>query len=444
MINIENLTFNFPNIKTASVVGQKTIEGGGYFNKISNKSLKYSGASPSFDFLNVPLYDSSGTQIKTLNLSHFYPQQGVLDEKTGFYYSYIGSGESSDKAYIKIAGITLPYNRTLGRLIKWRTTINGTFEYVGQVVLLGLSHQNLSIYDGKLFVTGTNSYHITSSNTLDSYKDLRCFLIPLDEFNFANPVTDENVLAIPAIGNHFGASYKGKTISTDYMFDKSPDYNDNGDPVYVKNVTGPQWIYGLADSSHIFTSNGNNLYFYNIDLQNKRFISVNKELSNNINLGNSIQVYSTDKNRIESNPLSDNPSIPIDTVNDYYMIKGRHVQSMTVRNNHLYVTLGGVSYAHSIENVMAVKIIDLATGMLIGEIDVESLVEKYGAPVPTYYNMYTGVDSENNVYRALTNGKDMLVQELEDIYVAEDESFIIIGHILSNPKYFKVDLAWNY
>lgn len=443
MISIESLEFNFPNIKTASVTGQKTIENGEYYRQISNKSLKYSGASPSFDFLSMPLYNSSGTQIRTINLSHFYPQQGVLDEKTGFYYSYIGTGMTSENGYIKIAGITIPFNGTIGRLIKWHTTINGSFEYVGQVILLGLSHQNLSIYDGKLFVTGTNEYKITQSNTLNAYRDIRCFLIPLDEFNFANPVTDENVLATPAISNHFGTSYKGKTISTDYMFDTSPDYDENGDPTNVKNITGGQWIYGLADSSHIFTSNGNNLYFYNIDLQNRKFISENKELSNNINLGNSMQIYSTDKHRIPVQPLYNNSLISIDAINNYYMIKGRHVQSMAVRNNHLYVTLGGVNYAHSIENVMAVKIVDLKTGMLIGEIDVESLVTQYGSPVPTNYGVYTGIDSEKNVYKALNNGKDLLVQELEDIYVAEDESFIIIGYILSNPKYFKLDLSWN-
>lgn len=444
MISIENLTFNFPNIKTASLVGQKTIENGEYFKQISNKSLKYSGASPAFDFLRMPLYDSSGNKIKTLNVTHGYPQQGVLDEQTGYYYTYIGFGQTADNAYIKLAGITLPYNRTLGRIIKWHTTIDGAFEYVGQVILLGLSHQNLSIYDGKLFVTGTNAYNIKSDNSLDTYKDLRCFLIPLDEFNFANPVTDANVLAVPAISNHFGTSYKGKTISTNYMFEKSPDYDDNGDPSYVKTGTGAQWVYGLVDDSHIFTSNGNNLYVYNVDLQNKTFISANKELSNNINLGNTDQIYSTDKTRINDPIVNSGSGVSNVNLNNNYMIKGRHVQSMTVRNNHLYVTMGGVNYAHSIENFMGIKIVDLKTGMLIGEIDLEDLIDKYGTPVPSTYKSYTAFDLENNKFKYVNNGSSVVIQEVEDIYVSEDESYMIVGHVISNPKYFKLDLNWNY
>ena len=186
---------------------------------------------------------------------------------------------------------------------------------------------------------------VGTTNALDTYKDARWFLIPLDEFNFANPVSDANVLAVPAISRHFGSSYKGKTISTDYMFEKSPEYDDNGDHVYLKNGTGAQWLYEIADGSHIFTSNGDNLYVYSVDMQNRKFLSVNKELSNNINLGNTTEVYSNDINRIVKLEGTTDTNIDYTDINKYYMLKCRHIQSMAVRNNHLYITLGGVNYA---------------------------------------------------------------------------------------------------
>ena len=434
-LSANKIQFSYPNQEYIEFGNPQTIEGGQYFGQISNKSIQYIGSSPTFDFLNMPLYDSAGNKITSLNISHGYPQQGVLDEQTGDYYTLVGMGENSFKGYVHIAGISIPYNRCVGRLIKWHTTISGEFKYVGQCVLLGFSHQNLSIYNGNLFTTGANIYRITSNNGLDTYKDLRCFLIPLSDLNFGNPITDDCVVATPIIGKQFKGSYKGKVLSTDTMFGTSPDYDSNGNLVEKAS-----WLYGLADSKHIFTSNGNNLYMYEVDLDNKKFLTKTPSLSNNLNLGNSEQVYSTDKNRIGKFALNNDTYAD---VNKYYMIKGRHVQSMTVRNNHLYITMGGVSYAHSPENVFCVKIIDLKTGMLIGELDVEDILKTFGSPVPSAYYVHRGTDNEGNPYAAITSGSAFLIQELEDIYVSEDESYIIIAYVISNPKYFKIPIKNN-
>ena len=59
----------------------------------------------------------------------------------------------------------------------------------------------------------------------NKYKDLRCFLIPLSDLNFGNPITDDCVVATPIIGKQFQGSYKGKVLSTDTMFGTSPDYD---------------------------------------------------------------------------------------------------------------------------------------------------------------------------------------------------------------------------
>ena len=95
------------------------------------------------------------------------------------------------------------------------------------------------------------------------------------------------------------------------------------------------------------------------------------------------------------------------------------------------------------ENIMGIKVIDLNTGMLIGEINLEDLIGKYGSPVPNTYINVKGKDTNSNSYKAITNGVNPLIQEVEDIYVSEDESFCIVCYVISSPKYFKFNLSWK-
>lgn len=441
-LTVNNLSYKILNtVKVPTITNISNIDGNNYTNQIHNKTgTKYSGVSGEWDLTAMDIYsDAAGTNLIThYNWSHAQPQNGAL--VGDYYYTWIGAGSSTavQNGYVKIAGITIPFNNNFNRIIKWHTTINGSFEYIGQVILIGFSHANFTIKDNNFYISGVNKYEIDSNNALNGYKDIRVFKIPLDTFTFDKTISDSDVYIVPVIKDVFGDGYRGSVISRDSMFARSPDFDDDGEPTNSSS-NHYQWLYLPADNNRMYTSNGQNLMMYGVDNTNMKWVSKLYNQSHSLGLNNGGMLYSTDKNRITSHETSDRSMTALNAW--YTYTGGRYIQTMHVVGNHLYLLYGGASLAFTASNYKLLKILDLTTGQLLAEFNLNDYVDKYG--LPSNWTIKHSTDSEGVKYGYLTDGTKTYFQEPEDLFVTADEKSIIICFVLDTPRYIKFDITWG-
>ena len=431
--------------KIASITGITTLDDGGYSTYISDKKgvVSYYGISGSFDLFETPLFkDPQGIEPDgTYNWTHPQPQNGSLDSD-GYYYTYIGGGSSSGAKndYIKLAGITIPFNDHVTRIIKWKTNLNGgSFEYIGQCIIMGTAHANFQLNGGYFYLSGTTTYGTTGVNTLDGYKDIRLIQIPKSFLKFTKVITDNNIYATKAIYTNF-KNFNGIKIRDEYMYERSPDFDQLGLP--SNSLTSHyQWMYSPANNNRVFTSNGQNIFMYSVDKNTRTWTKkIPDDSIYNLGLSTVPDVYSSDKNRILVNSHTKRS---MEALNSWYFYSGgRYLQNIFVVNNNAYFLFGGASLAHIDSARYMIKIININNGMLVGEFDLEDYTNMYG--LPSSWHIERESDSEGIKYNYLTDGNEIYFQESEDLYVTEDEQTIIICLVQHVPRYIKININWDY
>lgn len=436
-----NYTFD-TNLLIPKVSSVSTLDDNNYSSNIHEKSgVTYTGASESFDIHDLPIYsDPQGkVLVGTYNWSHAQPQNGGLDSD-GYYYTWIGAGSSSGakNGFVNIAGVTMPFNNNFNRLIKWHTNIGGDFEYIGQAIFIGFAHANFSIRNNSFYIAGVNKYVVDKTNTLDGYQDIRVFKLPLDYVQFSQYMTDEDVYVVPAIGKAYGNDFKGVVVNESYMFERSPDFDEQGKPSNSES-NHYQWMYLPSTNDRIYTSNGQNIMMYQVDNEKLKYVAKLPEQSLSLGLNNGGMKYSDDKNRITNHPTSDRS---MSELNAWYSYTGgRYLQNIAVVGSHAYFLYGGSTLAHTNSNRYMLKILDLNSGTLLGEFDLENYISDYN--LPEGWHIAIANDSEGTPYHYLTDDDKTYFQETEDLYVTDDESMVIVCYILDTPRYIKLNLQWG-